>query len=136
MLNFVTDGARRTVPKLDRVPLTSTSDVVPYHFGVAMLCGWLRHEQDNIIAFLREENRVLKARLEGRRLRLDDREGRRLAELGQRLGIIRQRNGRVHSRTHASRKRTREPIRSSGSGQTNGVTHVAGINPTSGRDQQ
>ena len=51
-----------------------------------MLCGWLRHEQDNIIAFLREENRVLKARLEGRRLRLDDSERRRLAELGHRLG--------------------------------------------------
>jgi transposase InsO family protein len=53
---------------------------------VATLCGWLRHEQDNIIAFLREENRVLKARLEGRRLRLDDTERRRLAELGHRLG--------------------------------------------------
>src|SRR5687768_14206594 len=34
----------------------------------------------------REENRVLKARLEGRRLRLDDHERRRLAELGHRLG--------------------------------------------------
>jgi len=35
---------------------------------------------------LREENHVLKARLEGRRLRLEDRERRRLAELGHRLG--------------------------------------------------
>ena len=51
-----------------------------------MLSGWLRHEQDNIIAFLREENRVLKARLEGRRLRLDDTERCRLAELGHRVG--------------------------------------------------
>jgi putative transposase len=33
-----------------------------------MLCGWLRHEQDAIIAFLREENRILKGRLEGRRV--------------------------------------------------------------------
>lgn len=39
-----------------------------------------------MIAFLREENRVLKARLEGRRLRLDDHERRRLAQLGYRLG--------------------------------------------------
>jgi len=53
---------------------------------VTALCGWLRHEQNNIIAFLREENRVLKARLEGQRLRLDDSERRRLAELGHRLG--------------------------------------------------
>ena len=53
---------------------------------VAMLCGWLQREQENVFAFLREENRVLKAQLEGRRLRLDDSERRRLAELGHRLG--------------------------------------------------
>jgi hypothetical protein len=29
---------------------------------VAMLCGWLQREQQDVIAFLREENRVLKAR--------------------------------------------------------------------------
>jgi hypothetical protein len=43
-------------------------------------------EHEDTIAFLREENRVLKVRLEGRRLRLDDHERRRLAELGHRLG--------------------------------------------------
>jgi len=42
-----------------------------------------RHEQGNVIAFLREENRILKTRLEGRRLRLDDTERRRLAELNE-----------------------------------------------------
>jgi hypothetical protein len=52
-----------------------------------MLCGWLRHEQDATIAFLREENRILKARLEGRRLRLDDTERHRLAELATGLGV-------------------------------------------------
>ena len=51
-----------------------------------MLCGWLQNEQEDVIAFLREENRVLKARLEGRRLRFDDYERRRLAVLGHRLG--------------------------------------------------
>jgi len=35
---------------------------------------------------LREENRILNTRLEGRRLCLDDTERRRLAELGHRLG--------------------------------------------------
>ena len=39
-----------------------------------------------MIAFLREENRVLKVRLGGQRLRLEDHERRRLAELGHRLG--------------------------------------------------
>lgn len=51
-----------------------------------MLCGWLQREQQDVIAFLREENRVLKARLQGRRLRFDDQERRRLGELGHRLG--------------------------------------------------
>ena len=53
---------------------------------VAMLCGWSQREQEEVIAFLREENRVLKAQLAGRRLRLDDSERRRLAELGHRPG--------------------------------------------------
>lgn len=51
-----------------------------------MLCAWLQREREDTIAFLREENRVLKARLEGRRLRLDDQERGRLAELGHRVG--------------------------------------------------
>ena len=51
-----------------------------------MLCEWLQREQDDVIAFLREENRVLKACLVGQRLRLDDDERRSLAELGHRLG--------------------------------------------------
>ena len=46
----------------------------PLQFMVAMLCGSLQREQENVIAFLREENRVLKAQLEGKRLRLDDSE--------------------------------------------------------------
>jgi hypothetical protein len=52
----------------------------------AALRGWLQHEQGDLIAFLREENRVLKAQLRGRRLRLSDPERRRLATLGHRLG--------------------------------------------------
>jgi hypothetical protein len=42
--------------------------------------------EEDVIAFLREENRILKARLEGRRLCLEDHERRRLAELGHCLG--------------------------------------------------
>jgi hypothetical protein len=36
------------------------------------LVGWLEREQRDVIAFLREENRVLKVQLGRRRLRLDD----------------------------------------------------------------
>jgi putative transposase len=53
---------------------------------LACLLGWLDSEQRAVIAFLREENRVLKAQLGRRRLRLDDDQRRRLAVLGQRLG--------------------------------------------------
>jgi transposase InsO family protein len=53
---------------------------------LAALLGWLEREQRDVIAFLREENRTLKAQLAGRRLRLTDVQRRRLAVLGQRLG--------------------------------------------------
>ena len=58
----------------------------PFQFVLAVLCAWRQREHEDMIAFLLEENRVLKARLGGQRLRLDDHERRRLAELGHRLG--------------------------------------------------
>jgi len=39
---------------------------------LAAMLGWLEREQGDVIAFLREENRTLKAQLAGRRLRLTD----------------------------------------------------------------
>jgi hypothetical protein len=48
---------------------------------IAALSGWLQREQEDVIALLCEENRVLKTRLASRRLRLDDDERRRFAEL-------------------------------------------------------
>jgi hypothetical protein len=53
---------------------------------LAALGGWLHHEQADLIAYLRAENRLLKSRVQGRRLRFDDHERQRLAELGHRLG--------------------------------------------------
>lgn len=53
---------------------------------LAALLGWLEREQRDVIAFLREENRTLKAQLGSQRLRLNDGQRRRLAALGQRLG--------------------------------------------------
>ena len=60
--------------------------MLPLHLIVAALFGWLEREQRDVIEFLREENRVLKAQLHGRRLRFRDDERRRLAVIGQRLG--------------------------------------------------
>jgi transposase InsO family protein len=59
---------------------------------LACVLGWLEAEQRDVIAFLREENRVLKAHLGRRRLRLDDEQRRRLAMLGQCLGGARLRD--------------------------------------------
>jgi transposase InsO family protein len=60
--------------------------VIPLQMLLAALLAWLDREQRDVIAFLREENRVLKAQLGRRRLRLDDEQRRRLAVLGARLG--------------------------------------------------
>jgi len=60
--------------------------VIPLHLFVAALFGWLEQQQRDVIEFLREENRVLKRQLRGRRLQLCDGERRRLAVVGERLG--------------------------------------------------
>jgi putative transposase len=56
---------------------------------IAMVAGWLQRHQQQVIAYLHEENRVLKAQLGGRRLRLTDTERRRLAALAHPLGRTR-----------------------------------------------
>ena len=50
------------------------------------LAGWVHREQAATIAYLIEENRVLKKQLHGRRLRLTDDQRRRLAATGMALG--------------------------------------------------
>ena len=56
------------------------------HVLIAMVAGWLQRHQQQVITYLLEENRVLKAQLGGRRLRLTDTERRRLATLAHPLG--------------------------------------------------
>ena len=56
------------------------------HVLIAMVAGWLQRHQQQVITYLSEENRVLKAQLGGRRLRLTDTERHRLAMLAHPLG--------------------------------------------------
>src|SRR6266851_8793076 len=56
------------------------------HVLIAMIAGWIQRHQQQVIAYLQEENRVLKAHLDGHRLRLSDTERRRLAALAHPLG--------------------------------------------------
>src|SRR6266487_967839 len=56
------------------------------HMLIAMMAGWVQRHQQQVITYLQEENRILKAQLGGRRLRLTDTERRRLATLAHPLG--------------------------------------------------
>src|SRR5919197_2224442 len=56
------------------------------HVLIAMVAGWLQRHQQQTIAYLLEENRILKAHLSERRLRFSDTERRRLAALAHPLG--------------------------------------------------
>ena len=44
----------------------------PFRFLLIAVAGWMNHHQLQMIEYLREENRVLRELLAGRRLRLND----------------------------------------------------------------
>jgi putative transposase len=56
------------------------------HVLIVMIAGWMQRHQQQVITYLIEENRVLKAHVGGRRLHLTDTERRRLAALAYSLG--------------------------------------------------
>ena len=62
--------------------------MMTYHvqFLLLVLAGWVNRQQQDVIDYLQEENRVLRAGLRGKRLRLSDDEQRRLAVKAQALG--------------------------------------------------
>jgi hypothetical protein len=53
---------------------------------VTALSGWLGRQQQTIIEYLREENRILRERVGKKSLKLTDAERRRLAAKGEPLG--------------------------------------------------
>jgi transposase InsO family protein len=57
-----------------------------WQFIVVALAGWLNQQQQDIVAYLSEENRVLREQLKGKRLRFTDDQRRRLAAKGKALG--------------------------------------------------
>src|ERR1017187_5814247 len=58
----------------------------PFRFLLVAVGGWMNQRQLQVIDYLREENRVLREQLGGRRLRLDDNQRRRLAVRAKALG--------------------------------------------------
>ena len=55
-------------------------------FLVLTVAGWVNRHQEDLIDYLREENRVLREQCGPRPLRLTDAQRRRLAVRGKRLG--------------------------------------------------
>ena len=58
----------------------------PFRFVLISIAGWMNQQQQQAIDYLREENRVLREQLGGRRLRLNDDQRRRLAAKAKGLG--------------------------------------------------
>ena len=81
-------------------------------FLVLTFAGWVNRHQDDLIAYLREENRVLREHLGPRPLRLTDAQRRRLAVRGQKLG----RREVVGKRRSSKSRRSPDPHGSSTSG--------------------
>jgi hypothetical protein len=69
-------------PDADDIAMT----LQPLQFVPAVLSGWLNEHQAHVVDYLREENRLLRQRLRGPRLRLTDDDRRRLAAKGILLG--------------------------------------------------
>ena len=62
--------------------------MMTYHvqFLLLVVAGWVNRQQQDVIDYLQEENRVLRAGLRGKRLRLSDDDRRRLVVKAQALG--------------------------------------------------
>src|SRR5215471_12382716 len=58
----------------------------PFRFLLIAVSGWMNHRQLQVIEYLREENRVLREQLGGRRVHLNDNQRRRLAVKAKALG--------------------------------------------------
>ena len=58
----------------------------PWQLVLVCLAGWINRQQQDVIEYLQEENRVLRSKLKGKRIRFTDDERRRLAMKGKLLG--------------------------------------------------
>ncbi len=58
----------------------------PLQFLLLLFAGWVNRRQLEVIDYLKEENRILREQLQGRRIRFTDDQRRRLAIRGKALG--------------------------------------------------
>ena len=57
-----------------------------WQFLLVALAGWMNRHQQDVIDYIREENRFLRSKLKGKRIRFTDEGRRRLAVKGKALG--------------------------------------------------
>ena len=58
----------------------------PWTFFAVALAGWMNRQQQDVIAYLQAENRILREKLGGNRLILNESQKRRLAIAAIKLG--------------------------------------------------
>jgi len=58
----------------------------PWQFIVVAIAGWMNRQQQEVIEYLKEENRVLREKLSHKRIILNDAQKRRLARAAKKLG--------------------------------------------------
>ena len=58
----------------------------PWTMLLMMLAGWLNRHQQDVIEYLREENKILHEKIGKKRIILNDNQRMRLARLGKKLG--------------------------------------------------
>ena len=58
----------------------------PHTFFLVAIAGWMNRRQQDVIEYLKEENKILREKLGGKRLLLNVQQKRRLATKGKILG--------------------------------------------------
>ena len=83
---IVGDSDSGTLMTMPKTKTTGTMLPLPLQFLAAWLAVWLGRVLQEQVDFLKAENRLLREKLGGKRIRLTDAERRRLATLGKKLG--------------------------------------------------
>jgi hypothetical protein len=58
----------------------------PWHFLVVAVSGWMNRQQQQVIEYLREENRIVRGKLGRKRIILNESQKLRLATAAMKLG--------------------------------------------------
>jgi hypothetical protein len=58
----------------------------PWQLILVTLAGWINRQQQDVVAYIREEDRILRNKFKGERIRFTDDERRRLTVKGRVLG--------------------------------------------------